>query len=222
MTALNMKTEAEKIKAQEAWVEQLMSLPGHEACDYEKSVTWIVGLYYQHKLHRYQGRIFCLTSKAGVNSGSFLAEITIPKSSWSDGLIYDSYKHYEEYNGATTQAIKELKHKTVLMAFFVFMTANFDTEITPKMFSLLCEHIEADIEHFLSIIVDEGFATCMADYWKLADNPCGYSSGIHDATTRGYGAIDNNGFWMFPLPDCPDHAVVTPPEPKEAGPDAQF
>lgn len=37
----------------------------------------------------------------------------------------------------------------------------------------------------------------------------GYSTGIHDGLTCGYGELDTNGFWQYPLPDPPeetDHA----------------
>lgn len=38
----------------------------------------------------------------------------------------------------------------------------------------------------------------------LDHSKCSYSTGIDDSLTAGQGALDHNGFWQIPCPECCD------------------
>lgn len=78
----------------------------------------------------------------------------------------------------------------------------FITALTPKMFHVFCEYVECDTYNYLRNGDFEDFGSEVAEAWNLLEDiEPSYSTGIHEATTCGYGCIDFNGFWMFSLPD---------------------
>lgn len=77
---------------------------------------------------------------------------------------------------------------------------------------LYLEHYTADLDGFIANNKPNEFFASIADAWKSIGAEHNISTGIHDATTCGYGVIDNCGFWFIPLPDAQDHVIVRQPE----------
>lgn len=105
--------------------------------------------------------------------------------------------------------------ESVVTAFCEIMLAivekYFYTEMTAKMFLLYLEHYTADLEGLIAGNNPISFFASVAGAWHSIGAVHNHSTGIHDATTRGYGAIDVSGFWFIGLPDALDNVVVPKP-----------
>lgn len=201
MTSLYMKSKEEQSVARKQWIAELMELPNRCELNYELAVVWLVNRYFEWKLPNYIGRTFKVMSKYGLKDSYIEIECTMPQPFCTD-TFWDFYQEHVEYaTSLDERAIKFKKDQALLSVVHQFITAHFDTEITPKMFSLLSEHIAADLDGCLANNDHQGFSEHIAKYWEASGAVSGASSGIHECTTYGYGCIDNLGFWMIPLPD---------------------
>lgn len=201
MTSLYMKSKEEQLTARKQWVAELIALPNRCELNYESAAAWLVNRYFSWKLPNYSGRTFKVVSKYGLKTCYIEIECTMPQASYTD-TFWDFYQERVEYTTfLSAHDVKVKKDTALLSVLFQFITAHFDAEITPKMFSLLSEHIAADLDGCLANNDEQGFAERIAKYWKDSGAVSGASSGIHECITYGYGCIDNLGFWMIPLPD---------------------